>query len=614
MRKIRKVFILLWFPVIFCCFFIEQVFSMNDTHSWTFAQKAMGQNYSSGQLMTYAVPEEYPLEGSQKFNVSVNGYYTGIYNDNNLWGGNVNFGYFDFEAGNSVNIVVSYSGSIDSFEILPKGFNIQAEKVSDNALSFQISNVEQYITVIINGNYKGDVLHLFANSIDKNIPNVAQKEGYYFDKKQGIHYFGPGYYKLSEMFSNGTLSVNKKKVIYLAGGAVLDGQLGFNQSSSAEIRGRGMIMNKEEKGMDNRVVLSVSASTGGTIEGIIIHGHRAPGWVCTNDKSSGLSYRNVKIISTRYASTDGIDINQCTDFTFENMFIRSCDDAVAIKGLDAETSAPVDCRPNKNLLFEKMQLWNDCNNAFGMGAETRASLYENISLRNSDILFSYDDPNYHETLDERSAMNICALHGTYFRNIVFENIRVNRCERLIGLGFKDNFWFGSIQGDQSYPGGIDGVIFRNIICESNSGSKIANDIWLYGWYKEGTPTKQVKNITFDNVIIEGNLLQNDQSIKTNNVSGIILVKDLFFNTGLDVTEVREKYAVKVYPTILNQGENIYLEGDPILKCSAYSSLGQLLGDYSGKCIISTAEWPSGINFIKILDGRLSSQVTAIIVR
>ena len=211
-------------------------------------------------------------------------------------------------------------------------------------------------------------------------------------------------------------------------------------------------------------------------------------------------------------------------------------------------------------------------------------------------------------------MNICALHGTYFRNIVFENIRVNRCERLIGLGFKDNFWFGSIQGDQSYPGGIDGVIFRNIICESNSGSKIANDIWLYGWYKEGTPTKQVKNITFDNVIIEGNLLQNDQSIKTNNVSGIILVKDLFFNTGLDVTEVREKYAVKVYPTILNQGENIYLEGDPILKCSAYSSLGQLLGDYSGKCIISTAEWPSGINFIKILDGRLSSQVTAIIVR
>ena len=122
MRKIRKVFILLWFPVIFCCFFIEQVFSMNDTHSWTFAQKAMGQNYSSGQLMTYTVPEEYPLEGSQKFNVSVNGYYTGIYNDNNLWGGNVNFGYFDFEAGNSVNIVVSYSGSIDSFEILPKGF------------------------------------------------------------------------------------------------------------------------------------------------------------------------------------------------------------------------------------------------------------------------------------------------------------------------------------------------------------------------------------------------------------------------------------------------------------------------------------------------------------
>ena len=57
-------------------------------------------------------------------------------------------------------------------------------------------------------------------------------------------------------------------------------------------------------------------------------------------------------------------------------------------------------------------------------------------------------------------------------NPSFENIYVNRCERLIGLGFKSDFWFGSIQGDQSFPGGISGVTFRNITSPNNSGSSI----------------------------------------------------------------------------------------------------------------------------------------------
>ena len=136
---------------------------------------------------------------------------------------------------------------------------------------------------------------------------------------------------------------------------------------------------------------------------------------------------NTNIIATRYASVDGIDINTCQDCEWDNCFVRSCDDAIAIKGLYQD--APDACPANRNLKFTRMQLWNDCNNAFGMGAETHASAYENISLTDSEILFSYDDPNFHEQLEERAALTICALDGTYFRNIRFENVRVNRCER-----------------------------------------------------------------------------------------------------------------------------------------------------------------------------------------
>lgn len=70
------------------------------------------------------------------------------------------------------------------------------------------------------------------------------------------------------------------------------------------------------------------------------------------------------------------------------MFIRACDDAIAIKGMAPSTTLPSNYKPNRNLTFERIQLWNDANNAFGLGAETQASIYENISLKNSDILFS----------------------------------------------------------------------------------------------------------------------------------------------------------------------------------------------------------------------------------
>ena len=163
-----------------------------------------------------------------------------------------------------------------------------------------------------------------------------------------------------------------------------------------------------------------------------------------------------------------------------------------------------------------------------MGAETHASAYENISLTDSEILFSYDDPNFHEQLEERSALNICALHGTYFRNILFENIVVNRCERLIGLSFFPDFWFGSLKGNQSTPGAITDVTFRNVKSLGNSGSSIANEIRLTGWKEE--PMKPVKNITFENLIIQGKHLKSmkDKHIVTNNNGKQKIVSDIYF--------------------------------------------------------------------------------------
>ena len=286
--------------------------------------------------------------------------------------------------------------------------------------------------------------------------------------------------------------------VYIAAGAVVYGRIdAWGTGKGTRLRGRGMVYNDEN---NTAMIFTVTKSTGMEVEGLTFHCHRPQCWQVGVTQCTGVKFDGVKIICTRYASTDGLDVINSQDCTFSNMFIRANDDAVAIKGL--QDAMPADCLPNRNLLFENIQLWNDCNCAFGMGAETRASAYENIRLRNSCVLSSFDDPDHHEELDERAALTICSLNGTYFSNILYENIDVYHCERLIALGFKPDFWFGSLKGDQSTPGGINGVTFRNVRSHASSGSSIANQIHLYGWNREGTPPKYVENITFDNVRIE----------------------------------------------------------------------------------------------------------------
>lgn len=491
---------------------------------------AMGQDSidAKGVFCTHKVPDGYKYWelGGPSFNVAVDGSYVGLYNDRNYWGGNVAFGMFEFADGKEVEIEIASKEPISSFELLPASAVLSAEPVSTGgSVKFKIKKADQKFTLVINGEYQKDVVHLFANSIDKNAPKV-EGNGYVRDEQRKLHYFGPGFHRLADLQNgNSALRVSGDWKVYIAPGAVVEGQIDVIEGKGALVSGRGMLMN-----IQRYLLINMHNSQDSYIEGITIHGHRAQCWNTIVGSSQRCGYRNVNLITTRYASTDGLDVTHCQDCTFDNVFIRASDDAVAIKALADANRKPADCPENRNLTFTRMQLWNDCNNAFGMGAETRASAYVGIKFTNSDILYSFDDPNYHQKLDERSAMNICALHGTYFKDILFENIRVNRCQRLIALGFKPDFWFGTLKGDQSTPGGISNVTFRNITSPNTTGSAISNDILLYGWHKDGTPDKFVENITFDNVVIQGKHINKADSpyIYTNNTPALKLVRNLKF--------------------------------------------------------------------------------------
>ncbi len=473
------------------------------------ARKGLGQDYvdANGLFATHAVVKEFPMEGESRFTASVNGSYVGLYNDMGKWDGLIHFGSFEFEDGKEITIRISYYKKIETFELLPaKRLKlIKVKQTSDNTISITLDRADQNLTLIVNGDPQKDALHLFCNSIDHNAPRVMEGKGIVRDDTRKLIYFATGYHDLTQEIGDYTLMIPDGYRVYLAPGAVVHGSLVCCDAKWIQVDGRGMVYDDKLK-----VVFNMQRCESGIVQGVLFHGHRAQMWQVILDHCRGVEFQGVKILSTRYACTDGLDVVNCQYCTFRNCFIRSNDDAVTLKGMEQGKNS--ECTPITNITFSGVQLWNDCNCACVIGEESHAAYYQNIHFTDCSILYSYDDPDHHEELPERAALTICCLHSTFFRNIRYENIDIYHCERFIAMGFQPSFWFGSIPGDQTGPGGISGVTLSNVHCYSNSGSKIANKIHLYGWKKDdGTPDKWVDGVIFRDVTIEGQPLESTSS-------------------------------------------------------------------------------------------------------
>ena len=220
-----------------------------------------GNNFcaSNGSFCTYAVPEEYPfIEGTPVFNVSINDKaYVGLYNDFNYWNGNVCFGYFDFKEGTHPTITITTDTDINDFELLPHNADISHVEKDRRHVSFNINKPNQNITLVINGNYKGNVLHLFCNRMEKQpVQSDKYNKVTHYDKQSQTYFFGPGYWNLKKIPGcNGSISIKGKQKIYVAPGAVINGQLRITESNKgvecARIFGHGMVMNDKETGLNS---------------------------------------------------------------------------------------------------------------------------------------------------------------------------------------------------------------------------------------------------------------------------------------------------------------------------------------------------------------------------
>ncbi|MBQ4354352.1 MAG: hypothetical protein IJC71_05600 [Clostridia bacterium] len=440
--------------------------------------------------IVYDVPQQAPNRESV-FSVAVNGTSLGLMSERNEWEKIISFGIFDADEGQDVTVEITVKIPFRSAELYPKSEGVTAQ-IHGQTITYTVNRPVHALSLVLDGNFKGEVLHIFSNPIDHEAPVCSE---------ENLLYFAPGYYDLTENGGSGELVLQSGQTLYLAGGAVIDGSVSMSDGGNVTVKGSGMIMRSEEVAARSRcsnICLSTAHMSGVRVEGIICHAHRLHNWTVHFYRSENIFVRRLKIVSPVYASTDGIDITNSSHVTVEDSFIRACDDSIALKGLAGEKDKPSDCPPIENIHFSRCVLWNDCNNCMGLGAETRAAYYRNISFSDIEVIYSWDDRDHHEKLDERSVMNICCLHGTFFEDIRFERIHIDTCQRLIGMSFRDDFWFGSLPGDQSTPGGIRNVVFRDIVMEHREDSSISGEILFQG--KEDKP---ITGITFERVSVCG---------------------------------------------------------------------------------------------------------------
>ncbi|KAG9498248.1 hypothetical protein J7337_011144 [Fusarium musae] len=176
---------------------------------------AEGAKTSRGFLQTWPIPEGVAVATSFDVKARVPGgkwekieIYQLVLNEVNFTTGgsiqhNSSLAYFDLNG--AVEIQARYlKDRVSKAVIRPYSLNLTPKK-SGSVVTFTL-NEPRDIVVQANDDIF-DVLHIFTNPLDTNVPSEGDKD---------VTYYGPGYHKL-----NSTLEVESGRTLYVAGGAVV---------------------------------------------------------------------------------------------------------------------------------------------------------------------------------------------------------------------------------------------------------------------------------------------------------------------------------------------------------------------------------------------------------
>ncbi len=377
----------------------------------------------------------------------------------------VSMAYFDFDGKVDIR-VTSNELPVNEARVRPLSYSIPLE-IDSNILSFSLDRPRN-LSVEVNGNIFNN-LQLFANPIDEHAPDAKQLRKLKKDKK--YHYFGPGYHKLD------TLVIGSGETMYIAGGALIDGEIRISDADGAKILGRGMIYPARKIGV------LISQSRNIEVNGIFTT-------QCAVGGSDGVTIENVKVMSY-YGWGDGFNVFASDNVTYRHIFARTSDDCTTVyatrKGFKGGC---------KNILTEDAVLWADVAHPFmiglhgsatEIGPEAPSDVITDIIYRNIDVVDMHE-----KQIDYQGVFAIVAGDNNIVKNIIFEDIRVEnfRKGKLIDMRIAWNKKYCAAPGKS-----IENILFKDIFY---NGDK--SELSLIIGYDE---SHQIKGVTFDNLVING---------------------------------------------------------------------------------------------------------------
>jgi len=376
---------------------------------------------------------------------------------------------FDFSG--TVEFSVTYNrGKVQTARIRPMSYGFEP-KIKGNKLSFSLSKPCN-LSLEVNG----DIFHnlqIFTNAPETFIPDPSDSS---------VIYFGPGFHKVK----NDILHVSGGKILYLAGGAVLNASIRCDSVKDVRIGGRGIVYKANDG-------VGVNFSDNVQIEDLVFLNptHYS---VCSG-QSTNVRIKNIRSFSVK-GWGDGIDLFCNNNVLIEGVFMRNSDDCIAIYGHRWKFYG--DCQ---NILVRNSTLWADVAHPIIIGTHGnsepgKSEVLENIKFENIDIL-NHDE----KQINYQGCMSINVSDENLARNIVFENIRVEDFEQgqLLNLRVTFNKKYALAPGR-----GIENIYFKNV---SYNGTN-ANLSIIEGY----SPERGIKNIVFEGLKINGTEIS-DKSIK-----------------------------------------------------------------------------------------------------
>lgn len=382
-----------------------------------------------------------------------------------------------FDMDEPVEVMVKKNnGNFSSVDIRPLKNNITYNRMG-NVITFQI-NQPRYLSVEFDGDRLHN-LHLFANPVETRV---------YTESCDSVIYFGPGIHKPDDL-PNNQIRIKSNTTLYLAPGAVVKAKLLIDNAENVKILGRG-ILDHPIRGIE------ITDSKNVEIDGVTII--NPDHYTVFGGGSSNILIKNIKSFSTKGWS-DGIDMMCCRDVDIENVFMRNSDDCIALynhRWLWKGGSSDINIR--------NTVLWADIAHPINIGGHgdpdnEAGEVIERISIKDVDILeHDEDDPPYH------GCMSIVIGDNNIARDITFEDIRVESIQEgaLFHIEIIYNPKYNKTPGKR-----IENVMFRNITYNGYGESRSV----LGGYDKD----RCVENVTFDNVIINGQRLDSLNDFVTN---------------------------------------------------------------------------------------------------